>query len=294
MSSTTTEAHLAPGTHELTVDGVRQVYHVAGHGPVLIAHSGGPGLDYAYLRSPELEQHFTMVYPEPIGTGSSGRLAHRGDYRLDTYVRFLAALVDHLGRDQAYFLGHSHGGFVAQQYALDYPARIAGLVLYDTSPMTGPEFWATAMGALEAYPQRYPDQAAAAGIPAAFQRALTARDDETLSDGLRAALPAYLADFWSRRPEFADLETGLRGWVEPAGAQDPTPFDVRERLGEISVPTVVIVGRYDFICAPRFAVMLHQGIASSRLTVLEHSGHLGHIEEPAEFCRAVVAGLLHG
>jgi pimeloyl-ACP methyl ester carboxylesterase len=51
-------------------------------------------------------------------------------------------------------LGHSHGGFVAQQYALDHPDRIAGLVLYDTSPMTGPEFRAAAMAALESYPQR--------------------------------------------------------------------------------------------------------------------------------------------
>jgi pimeloyl-ACP methyl ester carboxylesterase len=38
-----------------------------------------------------------------------------------------------LGQDRVHVLGHSHGGFVAQQYALDHPDRIAGLVLYDTS-----------------------------------------------------------------------------------------------------------------------------------------------------------------
>lgn len=293
MSSTGIDARLASGTHEFTVDGIRQVYHVAGHGPVLIAHSGGPGLDYAYLRSPELERHFTTVYPEPVGTGASGRLNGPGAYRLGTYVRFLAALVDHLGQGRVHVLGHSHGGFVAQQYALDHPDRIAGLVLYDTSPMTGPEFWGAAMAALESYPQRYPDQPAAAGIPAAFQRALAAQDDETRSTELRAALPVYLADFWARRSEFAGLETGLRGWVQPEETQDPAPFDVRDRLREITAPTVVIVGRYDFICGPRFAVMLHQGIAGSRLHVLEHSGHLGHLEQPAEFSRAVVAGLPH-
>lgn len=290
MSSLGADARLAQGTHEFTLDGIRQVYHVAGHGPVMIAHSGGPGLDYAYLRSPELERHFTMVYPEPVGTGSSGRLA-RHDYRLDTYVRFLAALVDQVGEDRVFLLGHSYGGFVAQAYALDRPERLAGLVLYDTSPMTGPEFWAGAMANLEAYPRRYPDQPAAAEVPAAFQRAVSAADDETLSAGLRAALPVYLADFWARRPDFAALENGIRGWVEPAGAEEPTPFDVRDRLGEIAVPTVVIVGRYDFICGPRFAVLLHQGIAGSRLVVLEHSGHLGHLEQPAEFVGAVTDGL---
>ena len=292
MSSTIVDARLASGSHEFTVDGIRLVYHVAGTGPVLIAHSGGPGLDYAYLRSPELERHFTMVYPEPVGTGSSGRLADRDDYGLDTYVRFLAALADHLGPEKVFVLGHSHGGFVAQQYALDHPHRVAGLVLYDTSPMTGPDFWATAMAALHAYPQRYPDQPEAAEVPVAFQRALAAQDDDTLSSELRAALPVYLADFWSRRPDFAPLQRQLRGWVEPNRVTDPKPFDVGDRLGEITVPTVVIVGRYDFICGPRFAVMLHEGIPGSRLIVLEHSGHLGHIEQPLEFSRAVTTELL--
>jgi transposase len=41
-------------------------------------------------------------------TGESGRLATADDYRLDTYVRFLAAVVDHLGLPRVYLLGHSH------------------------------------------------------------------------------------------------------------------------------------------------------------------------------------------
>jgi pimeloyl-ACP methyl ester carboxylesterase len=88
------------------------------------------------------------------------------------------------------------------------------------------------------------------------------------------------------------LETGRRGWVEPAQAQDPRPFDVRDRVGEITAPTVVVVGRHDFICGPRFAAMLHERIAGSHLVVLEHSGHLGHLEQPTEFARAVTGGQL--
>jgi proline iminopeptidase len=64
----------------LSVDGIRQVYHVAGRGPVCVAHSGGPGIHWAYLRSPELEERFTMVYLEPVGTGESGRLATAADF----------------------------------------------------------------------------------------------------------------------------------------------------------------------------------------------------------------------
>jgi proline iminopeptidase len=257
----------------------------------MVAHSGGPGIGYGYLRSPELERNFTMVYVEPIGTGASGRLADRGGYRLEAYVRFLAALVDRLGQPAVTVLGHSYGGFVAQQYALEHPDRVAGLVLYDTSPVTGPAFWSAAIAALESYPQRYPDQPRAAEVPAAFTRALTATSDDSLSEELRAALPVYLADYWTRRTEFRALETGLVAWADPAHVEEP-PFDVRERLGEITAPALIIAGRHDFICGPRFAVLLHQGIAGSRLVVLEHSGHLGHLEQPAEFARAVTEVLL--
>ncbi|MFJ6155045.1 alpha/beta fold hydrolase [Micromonospora profundi] len=278
--------------HEISVGGVRQVYHVAGTGPICVAHSGGPGIEWAYLRMPRLEEHFTMVYAEPVGTGASGRLDDAADYRLDTYVRFLAAVVDDLGEPRVHLLGHSHGGFVVQRYALAHPDRVAGLALYDTSPITGAEFWGEAMANLGAYPLRHPHRPEAAAIPAAFGQIGGATDDETLGAALRAAVPAYFADFWGRQDEFAPFQAAVRISAAPAGAQDPTPFDVRDRLGEITVPVVVIVGAYDFICGPRWAEQLHDGLKDSRLVLLERSGHFGHIEQPAEFAQAVVE-LLH-
>jgi len=278
--------------HEISVGGVRQVYHVAGTGPICVAHSGGPGIEWAYLRMPRLEEHFTMVYVEPVGTGASGRLDDVADYRLDTYVRFLDAVIDDLGVPRVHLLGHSHGGFVVQRYALAHPDRVAGLALYDTSPVTGAEFWGEAMANLGAYPLRHPHRPEAAAIPAAFGQIGGATDDETLGAAMRAAVPAYFADFWGRQDEFAPFQAAVRISAAPAGAQDPTPFDVRDRLGEITVPVVVIVGAYDFICGPRWAEQLHDGLKDSRLVLLERSGHFGHIEQPAEFTQAVVE-LLH-
>src|SRR3954470_9826385 len=111
---------LEHGMYSLTIDAVRQVYHVAGRGPVCLVHPGGPGIGWEYLRMPALEQHLTMVYLEPVGTGASGRLADPRDYRLDTYAGFVHGVVEHLGLPKVFLLGHSHGGFVAQRYALDH------------------------------------------------------------------------------------------------------------------------------------------------------------------------------
>ncbi|MFJ6076016.1 alpha/beta fold hydrolase [Streptomyces sp. NPDC093065] len=264
-------------THEITVGGVRQVYHVAGQGPVCVAHSGGPGTAWSYLRMPLLEQHRTMVYLEPVGTGDSGRLE---SYDLATYVAFLAAVVDDLDSPRVQLLGHSHGGFVVQRYALEYPGRVAGLILYDTTAVADPGFWESAMAGVTAYGAVDPE------IPSAFERLMAATDDAAMTAALRDALPAYFADFPGRRPEYADLVTGLRAWLVP---QVPELFDLRDRLGEITAPTVVIAGAHDFIAGPRWAGILHASIPHAHLVELEHSGHFGHIEQPAEFAAAATS-----
>ena len=277
-------------THSFTVDGTRQVYHVAGSGPVMITHAGGPGVDSGYLRSERLEEQFTMVYPEPVGTGGSGPLPEGATY-VGTYAYFLHALVEHVaehgGVDRVHLLGHSHGGFVALRYTLDHPDRVAGLVLYSSSPTTAPEFWAAEEAAALEYVDRH------AGIPevAAVREALgefgEVKTDQDKTRVLAAALPVYFADFWGeRRAEYEAVRAGLRAWVTPF---DDSHFDVRAELGSITAPTVVLTGRHDFICGPRWAKMLHAGIPGSRLVILEDSGHFAQIEEPDAFVAAVSA-----
>ncbi len=60
-------------------------------------------------------------------------------------------------------------------------------------------------------------------------------------------------------------------------------FLVRNRLPQIQVPTLVLVGRYDFICSPVQPRMLADGIPAARLHIFELSGHFPWIEEPEEF-----------
>lgn len=94
------------------------------------------------------------------------------------------------------------------------------------------------------------------------------------------------ADFPGRRSEFAHLVDGLRAWQVQ---QDPEPFDLRPRLGEVTAPTLVVVGTHDFICGPQWAEILHTSIPGSQLVELPHSGHFAHIEQPTEFAAAAIA-----
>jgi len=285
MDSTVTA--LTPGVHQVEIDGVRQVYHVAGAGPICLVHSGGPGMSWDYLRIPALETHLTMVYLEPIGTGASGRLADPREYRIDTYARFVHGVLEHLGVPRAYLLGHSHGGFVVQRYALQHPDRVAGLILFATSPVTGAEFWADAMANLQKVPARLPHRPEAAGLPAAFQQALAATDDDTLTERMRQVLPAYFADYWAQEAEIAPGFATFRAWTAPSGGEEPAPFDVRAALGSLAVPALVISGEHDFICGVRWGRMLHEALPKSQLLELD-CGHMAHLERPQAFTRAVV------
>jgi pimeloyl-ACP methyl ester carboxylesterase len=64
-------------------------------------------------------------------------------------------------------------------------------------------------------------------------------------------------------------------------------FLVRDKLDTIRVPTLVLVGRHDFICSPMQARIIHDGIRGSRLAVFEKSGHFPWIEEPELFFSTV-------
>lgn len=292
MTSSTSTDPLATGTHTVEIDGITQSYHVHGTGPVCIAHSGGPGIFWEYLRMPALEEHLTVVYPEPVGTGASGRLpAHPHGYTRARYSRFLTALIEYLGAPEVHLLGHSHGGFVAQYHALHHPDRLAGVILYESAPVTGPEHGAEAMRLVQEFAVRHADNPGLPEVVGAFQSIPTISDDAQMTAVARGIFPAYFADFWGREAEFGPARAAVTATHISGLDEDLTPdaIDDRAHLGSLTVPTLVLVGRHDVICGVRWAEELHELIPGSELVVLEDSGHFGHLEEPEAFAKAVTA-----
>ena len=68
-------------------------------------------------------------------------------------------------------------------------------------------------------------------------------------------------------------------------------FLVRDRLNTIHVPTLVLVGRHDFICSPVQAQIIHEGISGSQLAVFEKSGHFPWLEQSGRLNR-MIRGLI--
>lgn len=283
---------LAEGVHTLSVEGADLRYHVHGSGPVCVAHPGGPGIAWEYLRTPALEKFLTMVYLEPAGTGGSDRLAgHPHGYTRARYSRHLAALIDHLHAGRVHLLGHSHGGFVAQYHALHRPDQLAGVVLYESAPVTGPEHGAEAMRLVGEFAARNAGRPELPEVMAGFAAIPAISSDAAMVAAARAIIPAYVADYWSDPQRWAALRESLRAtYVSGLDERgEPDVIDDRATLGAMTVPALVVVGRHDVICGVRWAEELNRLIPASQLLVLERSGHFGHIEEPERFAGEVAA-----
>ncbi|MGW1255660.1 alpha/beta fold hydrolase [Streptomyces sp. NPDC002513] len=288
---------LAEGVHTLGVDGTVLRYHVHGTGPVCVAHPGGPGIAWEYLRAPELEKFLTMVYVEPAGTGGSDRLAsHPHGYTRARYSRHLAALIDHLPVRRVHLLGHSHGAFVAQYHALRRPDQLAGVVLYESAPVTGPEHAEEAMRSVGDFAARHADRPELPAILEAFAAIPAISSDEAMVAVARAIVPAYVADYWADARRWAPLQESLRATYISGQDEhgEPDLIDDRASLGALTVPALVVVGRHDVVCGVRWAEELHKLIPASQLLVLEHSGHFGHVEEPERFAGEITAFVTAG
>jgi proline iminopeptidase len=234
---------------------------------------------------PEVEAGVTVVYLEPIGSGASARLASPSEYTLARYADELEGFRQAIGLEKTCLIGHSHGGFVAQKYALAHADRLSAVVLYDTSPRTDSEFWKAAEARRKEF---FGTQPWFSQAVAAYDAEESTKTDDEMTAVFSREMPLYFADFDAHADVYRARFAGVRETVGPLHSNDPAPFDTRDELSKLHVPTLVIVGRRDFVCSVPFAEELHQAISGSAMIVLEHSGHMGHIEEPAAFSSALV------
>ncbi|MBM7567679.1 alpha/beta fold hydrolase [Paenibacillus sacheonensis] len=275
-----------PAMHEIVIDGVRQVYHIAGEGPVCLVHAGGPGFQWSYMRMPLLEKSMTVVYLEAVGTGNSDNLPG-GEYTMPKYAYFAHQVAAHIGAHRPLFLGHSHGGFVGLQYALDYPNELGGLILYSSAPCMNQELGMEQVQQLEIFAQRWADRPEAQDAKQAWMDMITgkARDREAILNVLGRLMPAFFGHFWRLPDAFGEWRAGLDFSVDPN--RKPHTWDVRDDLETIELPTLILAGEYDFNCGPRWAKEMDEKIPGSQLVIFEQGGHMNHVETPQAFAEAV-------
>jgi proline iminopeptidase len=112
-----------------------------------------------------------------------------------------------------------------------------------------------------------------------------------LAENARATAPLY---FFRHDPGVVDqlfADTIFSAAASRRGSELLRGYDVTARLAEITAPTLVLVGRDDFVTPPSQAERIRRGVPDAELVVFERSGHHPYAEEPDAFAAAVRAWL---
>ena len=278
---------LVAGEYDVTLNGVQIHYFVRGKGPLLIAHSGGPGADARdWDDFAKIDDFVTIVAIHPRGSGLSGPAA--GDaYLLPDYASDVEALHKHLGLEKPMLMGWSHGGMAAMQFAFTYPDSLSKLILFDTSAYFG-EF----LNDVEASVQAFKDEPWYEDSLDALKKEWAGeyQTDEDMGRLWQREKKFYFKKFDARAQAYAERTKESLIKVVPLrvfNEKEAPTFDLRPHLKEIKVPTLVIVGRQDFITNVDMAKEMVERIPNAKMEIFEESGHYGFVEEPEKFYRVV-------
>ncbi len=254
------------------VNHIHLYYEETGRGqPVVLIHGLGSCADDWAWQIPPLAGSFRVITLDLRGHGRSDKPAQ--PYTVALFAADVAALLDTLDLRSAHVIGLSLGGCVAQQLALDFPARVERLVLVNTfarldmgDPLAA-ALLIVRMGVLSLV-----------GLP--MQARLVAR----------RLFP---------KPEQAPLRSMAQQRI---AANDPAAyrrslaavraFDVLEQLPRITCPTLVIAGDRDTTVPLRAKQLLAARIPQARLEIIQDSGHATPIDQVEAFNHLVLEFLL--
>ncbi|MBV9182644.1 MAG: 3-oxoadipate enol-lactonase [Acidobacteria bacterium] len=253
-------------------DGVRLFYRLEGNceKPILVlSHSIGTDHGMWASQIPDLLPYFRVLRYDTRGHGASE--VPRGEYSIEVLARDVLALVDALNIQHFAFCGLSLGGATGQWLSMHAGERVTALVLANTSPQFAPKSnW-------DARIQAVRDGGMKAVVNIAMERFFS---QQRLAHGQ--------ADIDGTRAVF--LGTDPLGYMGCCAAL--RDLDLRQSLGEIRVPTLIITGEWD-ISTPwqGHGEILARQIPRAQSAVLP-AAHLSNVECPHAFSAAVLGFLL--
>lgn len=271
--------------------GYRVWYRRVGSGgiPLLTLH-GGPGAGHDSLKPLEgLATERPVVFYDQLGCGRSDQPEDRSLWRIERFVAEVDTVRRTLGLGQIHLFGHSWGGWLAIEYMLTRPLGVVSLTLASTSASI-PQFVAEASRLKADLPS---------DLYATMHRSEASGEFHTSE--YEAAVGEFYKRYLCRLAETpAPLQrsmANLMGNPVYETMNGPNEFvvlgnlkdwDRTERLGDISTPTLITVGRYDEL-TPACAETLHRGIPHARMVVFEESAHMAHLEETESYLEVVAS-----
>lgn len=278
---------LQSGSFQATLNGHTLHYEVHGRGPVLMTmpNSWGLSLDGVRALLRPLESQFTLVYFDPRGIGGSSAGEDPKEFGPAAVRADFDALRQELDLERVHAIGWSNGAINLLLLAADQPEALrSAIYVHGLASLTQADAQRLA--------SEHPELFAKFGSYIQAQMDPERSDEERESAHRAFFLNSYLAALFTDEAagraffarEFSDVELSWRHWL--ATQQELPVFDMRDRLPEIEIPSLVIAGAHDLAPVEKVRV-LHEGLPDSRFVLLAESGHFGPVEQPEQFVKAV-------
>ena len=234
---------------------------------VVLSHSLSCSLLMWNPQMDALNPYFQVLRYDIRGHGNTG--APSGAYTLELLAQDVIGLLDALDMDRVHFVGLSLGGMIGQSLALNNPSRLKSLGLCDTT----------------------------AYVPTEAQPLWQERMDEARKKGMEALLEQTMERWFT--PSFLRqnsktvaliraqlLATPVSGYIGCAEAI--RKLNYLDRLSEIKMPTLIIVGAEDPGTPVSASEAMHKRISNSRLVILPSARHLSSVEQAGAFNAALL------
>ncbi|MGA7722487.1 MAG: alpha/beta fold hydrolase [Ignavibacteriaceae bacterium] len=272
-----------------TVNGAKLWYEIKGTGDPVVLIPGGPGNSHLYLTPwfDELSKSHKVIYFDAFGRGKSDRAKDSTEYSFQRDVEDIEGLRKVLGFEKWTVLGHSYGGMVAQAYALKFPNSINKLILSDTfysgemwqenndnsnSEIKNqyPEVWSKLEKLRnEGFNSSAQEHQAAYSVPAGLMYFYDASNADKMTSDT------------GFNPQVYYTIVGYDGDFIIGG--DVAKLDFRTKLKNLSMPVLIIEGRFDRVAVPGFSIKYKEYAPQAKFVMFEKSGHNPYVEEKEKY-----------
>ena len=259
--------------HLTTDDGVKLYYEEAGSGiPIVFVHEFAGDYRSYEPQVRYFSRRYRCIAYNARGFPPSDVPDDGEKYSQDRARDDIRAVLDALKLDKAHIVGLSMGGFATLHFGFTYPDRARSLVVagcgYGASPDKRQQF--------------------------AEETEASARRFETL--GMEKAAEGYAlgptrVQYQNKDPRgWAEFNAQLAGHSAQGSAltmrgvqkRRPSLYELIDRMGTITAPTLIMTGDEDWPCLEP-GILMKRTIPTAGLVVMPNAGHAINLEEPAAF-----------
>ena len=288
--ATCSQNKLEPGQGFIEMPNGKIWYQIYGSGdktPLLVIH-GGPGsrsCRFATLKA--ISGDRPVILYDQLGSGKSDRPADTTLWHLPRFVDELDRVIDSFGLDKVHILGHSWGGSLAVEYFLTKQSnKVKTLIL--AGPLLSTKLWIEDANFLRAQ------------LPDSIQQILSYHENAGSIDSneYASATDYFYSKYMYRMqpvPDYVECDSSyynntiyLQMWgpTEFFATGNLLDFDRVDRLGEINIPVLLLVGEYDE-ARPETMSRIQKLLPNAKLAIIEDAAHMSMVDQPEEFNRIV-------